>query len=274
MNEADFIPYNCSLIGHSSQLNSHTLNNADDLKALKEFQQEIDSLTSSSKQDFCEVKEVGSNNGVHTICLYKQEYQNIIQKHYQNPCFFFSFGVFNDYSFDSEMDEKYHCRGVAFDPTVSFPMNLTQNVIFWKAGAHSPRVHRKWSVFSVPRVRTFFNTPLYVLKMDCEGCEYSLAYDILHHDPTFFDHVLQFNIELHFPRGFMRTEDDVYALGRLYRLMKLANMKLVHMDNGVCAWLDARHGCQPLFVENGMKCDPGCRSFLFVKDPSTFKQHN
>jgi hypothetical protein len=239
--------------------NYYALNNTDDLQALKEFSVELNNLPNAPK-DFCSLKEVGSSWGAHFMCTYDLNFTA-----YEPHCNFISCGISYDFSFDKELDEKYLCRGFALDPTVQHPIRLTPRVIFLNAGANSPSKDPNWSIFSIPELRKSMGKDLFILKMDCEGCEYSLAGDIINHDINFFQHVQQFNIEIHSPMGFMATENEVYGFGRLYRLLKLANMHLVHADNGRCSPTDERKGCHPYLVESGFPCLPGCRSFLFAK---------
>lgn len=181
-------------------------------------------------------------------------------------CHFMSFGISTDYSFDAQLGKPpYSCKGYAFDPTSDHPTNLTDNVIFLKTGAHSPIMEKSWHTVSVPDFRKFLDRDLFALKMDCEGCEYSLAYDVIQHDRHFLQHITQLNIELHLPLVFMGTENDVYSLGRLYRMLKLSHFSLVHADKGRCHPNDEKSGCHPLLVKTGFDCLPGCQSFLFAK---------
>ena len=142
-----------------------------------------------------------------------------------------------------------------------------------KVGANSPRNWRypEWEYWSVPTLRIKkFDNPLFALKMDCEGCEYSLAHDIIQENPNFFATVLQFNFEVHLPRAFAPHAQNIYDLGRLFRLIYLSGMELVHYDNGLCGPKQIQTGCHKLLHDIHFPCDPSCRSYLFSH---TFKSY-
>jgi hypothetical protein len=297
----EYVEYTSNLIGVTHLFRGYQLNNTDDLLALKEFAKDLENLNSSSVRrtsvsTWCNLKPLGKGWGQHTICSYninkEKSFSSIFsssvskqQRHRsssnssnllstsrhlshqrnQHSCFFFSFGISTDFSFDTHLVEDFDCKGYAFDPTSNHPTNLTRNVIFMKTSAHSPVRDKRWSHISIPAFRSFVERDLFVLKMDCESCEYSLAFDILNDDPSFFDHILQFNIELHFPRRLMKSDNAVCSLGRLFRLLKLSSFELVHVDDGHCSLVDEEEGCIGLFVESGIPCLPGCRSFHFAK---------
>ena len=140
----------------------------------------------------CKLQAVGSNWGRHYLCKYLPA---------QQPCYFISVGISRDYSFDRSLYNNFGCHGLALDPTVNYMANLTDGVIFLKAGVNSPKKDSNWVSYSVPSLRRWLgNRNLFALKMDCEGCEYSLADDIITEDIHFFRHVYQFNLEIHVPR--------------------------------------------------------------------------
>ena len=184
-------------------------------------------------------------------------------------CHFMSFGISYDFSFDQEMYEKYRCTGLALDPTVDHPYNITQGVTFLKAGAHSSgedSLPPGSVVWSVPSLLQVWKAPfLHVLKMDCEGCEYQLAYDVMQDDPNFFHRILQLNIEIHLPKAYMKSDVEAKGLAKLYRLLTAAGLHLIHMDEGKCSNNDQKAGCSSRIVAAGIPCVPGCQSFLFSR---------
>lgn len=226
----------------------------DDLNALKETLEHIRILPAIRK--ICRPESFGEVYGAHKLCSF---FENA-----QFPCYFFSFGIETDYTFDRMLHNRYNCSGYAFDPTVDYPTDLLPGVKFIKAGANSPVPPTTSTYHSVPKLRKQLGHPLFALKMDCEGCEYSLAQDILADDPDFFLSILQFSFELHLPRAFANTEEDVYSLGRLFRLLQLSGMRLVHVDDGRCGHDTQRQGCHELLDSIGFPCEPGCRSYLFA----------
>jgi hypothetical protein len=73
-----------------------------------------------------------------------------------------------------------------------------------------------------------------VLKMDCEGCEYTLAADVLDEDPMFFSKVDQFAIEVHWSRFWLKSRAELNAIARLFQLLEEAGFKLMHSDMVPC----------------------------------------
>lgn len=227
----------------------------DDMLALRQVVEDIKYLPVSKK--VCIPEAFGTSYGTHKLCpLFPHT------EHFQ--CHFLSFGISTDYTFDEMLQKRYNCSGLAFDPTVDFPEQLLPGVRFVKAGANSPNPPSKGTFMSVPKIRKQYGHPIYALKMDCEGCEYSLASDILADDPNFFQGILQFNFEIHLPRSFARTDKDVYNLGRLFRLIYDSGMRLVDVDDGACGPQDQKLGCHPLLASVNFPCEPGCRSYLFA----------
>jgi hypothetical protein len=49
-----------------------------------------------------------------------------------------------------------------------------------------------------------------VLKMDCEGCEYSIYTSVMEHDPNFFQRVDQFALEVHLSRVWIHGPKEVF----------------------------------------------------------------
>lgn len=257
-------------------------------------------MAANKTSPLCNLVSVGTEWGLHYLCAYtpleaqqllqiaqierKSRYKQVtwpklvmpesqMPPRYSDahpaPCHFISFGISGDYSFDKAMYEKFQCTGLALDPTVTYPRNLTTGVTFLKAGANmkSP-VPDKWYTWSVPSLFQAWGVPsLYALKMDCEGCEYQLAQDIVRDNPHFLHSVLQLNIEMHFPKGFMKSEKELVGLARLTHILRVEGFSLVHMDNGRCDIRDLEAGCLPEMETAGIKCEPGCRSYLFARLP-------
>lgn len=233
---------------------TYPFSHEDDLMALRQVVEDIKYLPGRKK--ICRPVNFGTEYGGHKLCpLFPYE-------HF--PCHFLSFGLEKDYSFDEVLYNRCNCSGEAYDPTVTLPEQLFPKVRFIKAGANSPVRTTNESYVSVPKIRRAYSHPIFALKMDCEGCEYALAPDILADDPDFFLSVLQFNFEVHLPLSFAGRDEDVYNLGRLFRLIYLSGMRLVHVDEGKCGPADQAQGCLPLLATAGVPCVPGCRSYLFA----------
>lgn len=228
----------------------------DDMQALVRLRDDIAQLHGRTAP--CRPIEYGKGYGSHMLC-----------DHFTTDdfsCYFLSFGIEKDYSFDKMLHEKRNCTGLGLDPTTDYPSELTPGVSFMKVGANTPRnwKHPNWEYWGVPTLRIKkFDHPLFALKMDCEGCEYSLAHDIIQDNPNFFATVLQFNFEVHLPKAFASKDQHIYDLGRLFRLIYLSGMELIHYDNGLCGAKQAATGCHDLLKGINFPCNPSCRSYLF-----------
>ena len=210
-----------------------------------------------SNRGICNTTEVGSGWGAHSLC-------NPIK----HGCIFYSFGISSDYSFDSQLAEMFECSGFAADPTVSHTSSLHPRVTFHQIGAkmlHEP-AQTKWFSTSMPSLMKWRGDKYVdILKMDCEGCEYSLAKDVLLEDPTFFHKIGQFAFEIHVSKVWIATIEEIYALGKLFELLYDAGLQLAHASVGGCASYDEAPGCLKELMEIGIPCGQGksCHNYLF-----------
>jgi len=211
----------------------------------------------------CPFKEYGVGWGAHSLCELKPS----------SNCKFVSFGIANDYSFDTDLATNAMCKGLALDPTVNHPAKLHSNVWFLAVGATSLKAPpESWIVTSVPSLLKWVKWDyIDVLKMDCEGCEYALARDILAEDPKFFERVGQFAIELHVSRVWINSLEPILNLGKLYLLMEESGMRLVSADIHDCHPDDEAPGCHEKLVELNYPCGPRkmCQNVLFAKQSRT-----
>jgi hypothetical protein len=167
------------------------------------------------------------------------------------------------------MADNWGCHGIALDPSVTHPAEIHKNVLFFKIAARTLDVQadRKWQVVtSVPALRHFMrHSYIDVLKMDCEGCEYSLARDISAEDPLFFHRVGQFEFESHVNTVFMTSERHTIWYAELFKLLEEAGMKMMHMCTADCGGTDE---CEPLLESTGYPCKRGmqkCHMFTFAR---------
>lgn len=192
-------------------------------------------------------------------------------------CSFWSFGTSTDASFDTDLIARHGCYGMALDPSVSYPTNLLgEKAVFFQLGARlkeSPG-HRPgpgvWYLANLPLLaKALFIDKLHVLKMDCEGCEYALADDILKDDEFFLDKVDQFAIEVHTTAMIAKTRDHALALGRLYHLLQEAGLVLVDAAVQYCNDEHATYGHQEEFIAVGYPHTRNdyCQNLLFAKRP-------
>merc|ERR1711923_316962 len=101
-----------------------------------------------------------------------------------------------------------------------------------------------WWIASVPALKKSLGIEhLNVLKMDCEGCEYALARDIVRDDPTFFDHVDQFAVEIHYAREWLNDDETFYYLGLLFKLLSDAGFRCHHVQKLSCSPEHEKTGC-------------------------------
>ena len=122
----------------------------------------------------------------------------------------------NEWTFESDVRRRMGCRVFALDPTVNHKAELADGIHFLKWAAPSPsgidplvitggdNSQSGWFFMPPPLLAQLVapgNTPIPVLKMDCEGCEYALYDSVMHHNPGFFMRVDQFVIEVHLSKS-------------------------------------------------------------------------
>jgi hypothetical protein len=123
----------------------------------------------------CDVELFGSQWGTHQLCK-RQDVAR--EQHPNDACAFLSFGISVDYSFDTDLAERWKCQGFAADPTIVHKSQLHDLVTFHNIAAKTLRdnqekrvAKRPWWIASVPAVKRFLGIKhIDVLKMDCEGC--------------------------------------------------------------------------------------------------------
>jgi hypothetical protein len=222
-------------------------------------------------QDRCEVVLFGSQWGTHQLC-------NIPPP---QDCSFLSFGISVDYSFDTDLAEKWHCHGFAADPTIVHKSQLHDLVTFHNIAAKTLRANQEartakkpWWVASVPAVKRFLGLKhLSVLKMDCEGCEFSIARDVLKEEPDFFHHVDQFTFEVHLNTHWLNDTESFYYMALMYKLLDEAGLKVMGTSIGGCGWeVEAHPSMQELrdigYPNAGAKRVFGrrsCHEYLFAR---------
>ncbi len=182
----------------------------------------------------------------------------------EKPCTFISFGINDNYSFDTEI-AKWGCRGFAADPTVQHPSKIHPNVTFHNIGAvmlqdNEERLINKggkveWWMTSFPKLRSFLGIEkIDVLKIDCEGCEISLARDILREDPDFLKRVDQISIETHMTKTWITTREHVYYFGMLLILLEEAGFLMEWSSVFGCSKRHEVTGCIEDVLDTGWPC--------------------
>jgi hypothetical protein len=210
---------------------------------------------------WCTLKRFGSAWGEHALC----------ERPPRTPCVFHSYGISNDYSFDTQVANDWGCSGVAVDPSVDHPSHIHPRVTFHNFAARTLDAagDAVWQhVVTMPGLRRFLgHRQLSALKIDCEGCEYAIAEDVLREDPHFFRHVDQVAIEIHLSRKWAATNAHADNLGRLYDLVTAAGLRVAHATVTGCAPEYEALGCHPAFVAAGFACDPGemCQNVLLAR---------
>ncbi|KAI9033219.1 hypothetical protein DFJ74DRAFT_165030 [Hyaloraphidium curvatum] len=222
--------------------------------ALRELGEKV--LQGGSKT--CALASFGQGFGHHKLCTIKSF----------RDCIFYSFGISYDYSFDSALGDK-GCRGFGLDPTVVHRSTLHRNVMFIQMGAKmltTDEQTARWHITSVPGLRQFLgHTNVTVLKMDCEGCEYSLARDVAMEDPHFFQRVGQFALEIHTGKAWARSDRHVHYLGLLFAQLQAANLELQHAVIVRCGPSREAEGCIKKLNDSGYPCQPMCHNLLFAR---------
>lgn len=213
----------------------------------------------------CEAKEVGRGWGGHHLCT------DLLAK--SNTCEFISFGIAGDYSFETGLSNNFNCHGFAADPTVSYPTNIVKNVTFHQMGANILNANMElknndeglWWITSVPMLRKALGLDrIDILKMDCEGCEYALARDIVRDDPSFFDHVDQFVVEVHLAREWLNTTETLYYYGILLKKLADAGLRLHDAECLGCSAEHTKTGCMESLPICGRNPNM-CHNYLFAR---------
>eukprot|EP00541_Cyclophora_tenuis_P017505 CAMPEP_0116553964 /NCGR_PEP_ID=MMETSP0397-20121206/7330_1 /TAXON_ID=216820 /ORGANISM="Cyclophora tenuis, Strain ECT3854" /LENGTH=329 /DNA_ID=CAMNT_0004079075 /DNA_START=29 /DNA_END=1016 /DNA_ORIENTATION=+ len=183
-------------------------------------------------QERCQVEKFGTKWGIHQLCE---------QSPPPTDCVFLSFGIHRDYSFDVDLAKRWNCRGFAADPTVDHKSHLHSLVTFHNIAAKVLHPNQEqseakdpWWIASVPATKKFLGiSRIHVLKMDCEGCEYSLPRDILAEDPSFFHSVDQFTFEVHLNKLWLDDMESFYYFAMLFKLLHEAGLELMGSSSEV-----------------------------------------
>lgn len=173
--------------------------------------------------------------------------------------------------FSCRISNEWGCNVFAGDPTVVHPAKLADRVYFASVGAKMLAAADNQAFFltsSMPGLRRWLKHDyIDVLKMDCEGCEYSIARDVLAEDPDFFHRVGQFAVELHVGKYDMKTEEYIYSTAMLFKLLEEAGMELQHQFVVPCSGEQEAAGCWDSLHDIGLPCRGGkqCHNYLFAR---------
>lgn len=210
----------------------------------------------------CNARSFGKGWGAHTLCTKQSPVE---------PCYFYSFGISTDFSFDIDVADTFKCYGFCADPTMKHNSVLHDRVTFHYMGAKGLRKTDNkdwWFYISMPSLRKMLrHDHVAVLKMDCEGCEYSLAADILREDPEFFHHVGQFAVEIHYSQKWVRGKEELYSYATLLELIKEAGLELITAETTKCSQSHQATGLLPeLASRKGLRLNEGhCHNYLFAR---------
>ena len=202
------------------------------------------------------------------------------------------------------MQQQLGCEVYALDPTVKHKELLAPRVHFFRWGApvvqshlYCPvvkfisggrerarlncselarrdhvRVHN-WTLISpmaLLRERNVRNysmeNSIAILKMDCEGCEYSLYNSSMADDPDFFSRVDQLILEVHLSQLWAPSNTTFLEYGRLLALLRRAGHALYDAQLGYCSGGEPM-GVLPLVRSSGYMQRSGqhCENLLFSR---------
>lgn len=212
----------------------------------------------------CGARLFGSGFGHHTLCSRPIPVPK---------CYFYSFGISTDYSFDIDVANSTGCVGFAADPTITHPSKLHPNVFFTQmaANAYDAADTAQFPLrTSVPALRLLLgHDHIAILKMDCEGCEYALARDALTDDPDFFRHVDQFAVEVHYSRMFLKTKLHLHSFAALLEMLEDAGLVLIEFEVSGCGPAARATGVIPELLTTqlyqSVGTDRHCHNYLFAR---------
>jgi len=238
----------------------NTITNEAAIEAVRKFGKLLAGLDSKDiKLPECTALKAGVGEGHHKLCgpLISPE---------RKGCHFVSFGIADDYTFDTFLGDS-GCIGIGLDPSVLHPAKLHPNVMFITVGANSLEdTPPEWQMTSVPALLKFLKWEFIdVLKMDCEGCEYAIARDVLAEDPGMFQRVDQFAIEVHVGKMWLTSVQHLVNFGSLLILLEEAGLELFDARIGHCNKVHEDYGCLKELLDIGYPCDRQCQNFLFAR---------
>jgi hypothetical protein len=137
-----------------------------------------------------------------------------------------------------------------------------------------------WWVTSMPKLRYWLGVKhVDIIKLDCEGCEFAFARDILREDPQFLLHVDQVSIETHVTKTWMQTREHLYYFGLHFALLEEAGFVMEWSQVFGCSKRHEDAGCiEKMYgFPCGFKPWPGhskvvkgysCHDFLWKRYPA------
>jgi hypothetical protein len=230
------------------------------MQLLREFGEDFRRVK-ASPVTACQRTTMGSDYGAHTLCDYPPG----------SDCQALSFGIQQDWTFDSDLVDRWNCTVFALDPSVTHPSNLHKGrVYFIQAAANTLEpLPETWHLqTSVPSLRRWLNLDRSsILKMDCEGCEYALAMDVEREEPNMWYKIDQFAVEIHISRYWIKSFAHVRNLALLYAQLRQAGLALTEVSQGGCAPSHEELGCPSELLEAGVPCyNQGmCINLLFAR---------
>lgn len=234
--------------------------------------------------------------GVHHVC----------NRSYDLPCLAAGYGISGHYQFELDVRRHFGCTVLALDPADKLPATLGPDVHFLRAAAPSTGTHlacrvdswwdnstkpprwrgrqncsaglvparepppSAWHVVSPAQLQLRHERErgrLAVLKMDCEGCEFSLYNATRAQDPAFWQRsVDQFAVETHLSRRWAPTDAAFLEYGRLLALLRRAKHSLVHANAGHCSGGEPTGLAELVLASGYFRRQSGhCENLLFVR---------
>ncbi|KAL9189220.1 hypothetical protein ACHAXT_011710 [Thalassiosira profunda] len=172
------------------------------------------------------------------------------------PCLVYSFGIAGSVEWERKMSSQLGCEVYAFDPTSNFGERVAPGVKFYPIGLKgagndgtdvSATHSEMYGAIDPSKLRTLGeivrmfgheNREIDVLRLDCEGCEWSVLKELACSGES--RHVRQLMVEFHFQKNLgLASDEDVQVAADAINCLEEERWGIVSMQKSGCGKLDA-----------------------------------